>query len=69
MSWTITVNGEVKSSTVETIAELLAAEGIDPAAQFLAVAINGDVVPRSKWLAAKIRPGDAVEIVTPAPGG
>ena len=69
MSCTISVNGKDQSSTVRTIAELLASEGVDQAAQFLAVAINGDVVPRSKWGAAKIRPGDAIEIVTPAPGG
>jgi sulfur carrier protein len=69
MSCTISVNGKDQSSTVRTIAELLASEGVDQAAQFLAVAINGDVVPRSKWGAAEIRPGDAIEIVTPAPGG
>ena len=69
MSGTISVNGKDQSSTVKTIAELLAAEGVDPAAQFLAVAINGDVVPRSEWGAAEIRPGDSIEIVTPAPGG
>ena len=49
MSWTISVNGKDKSTTIKTIAGLLAAEGVDPAAQFLAVAINGDVVPRSEW--------------------
>lgn len=69
MSWTISVNGKDKSTTIKTIAGLLAAEGVDPAAQFLAVAINGDVVPRSEWGAVKICPGDVIEIVTPAPGG
>ena len=69
MSCTISVNGKDQSSTVRTIAELSASEGVDQAAQFLAVAINGDVVPRSEWGAVKICPGDAIEIVTPAPGG
>lgn len=70
MSATISVNGvEKAASTASTIAELLAAENVDPAARFLAVAINGAVVPRSKWDGAAINPGDAVEIVSPAPGG
>ena len=69
MSRTISVNGKEKSSSTKTIAGLLAAEGVDPAAQFLAVAINGDVVPRSEWGAVKICPGDVIEIVSPAPGG
>lgn len=70
MSATISVNGKEKAAlSVSTIAELLAAENVDPGARFLAVAINGAVVPRSKWDDAVINPGDAVEIVSPAPGG
>ena len=48
MSRTISVNGEEKPSTIKTIAELLASEDVDPGARFLAIAINGDVVPRSE---------------------
>lgn len=69
MSRTISVNGEEKPSTVKTIAELLASEDVDPGAQFLAIAINGVVVPRSEWASTAINPGDAIEIVSPAPGG
>ena len=69
MSRTISVNGEEKPSTVKTIAELLASEDVDPGARFLAIAINGVVVPRSEWAGTAINSGDAIEIVSPAPGG
>jgi len=70
MSTTISVNGVEKlAATASTIADLLAAESVDPDARFLSIAINGAVIPRSKWDGAEINPGDAVELVSPAPGG
>lgn len=69
MSATISVNGVEKEATASTVAELLRAENVDSGARFLAVAVNGAVVPRSTWQEAAIQPGDAVEIVRPAPGG
>lgn len=69
MSATISVNGVEKAATATTIADLLRDENVDPGARFLAVAINGAVVPRSKWDGVEINPGDDVEIVSPAPGG
>ena len=38
------INGVDEEVAVTTIAQLLAARGIDPAARFLAVAVNGAVV-------------------------
>jgi sulfur carrier protein len=35
----------------------------------LAVAINGEVVPRSRWDEATVQPGDDVEIAAPFQGG
>ncbi len=35
----------------------------------IAVALNGDVVPRARWEATRLSPGDRVEIVTAAAGG
>jgi len=35
----------------------------------VAVAVNGDVVPRSRWSTQALRNGDRVEIVTAAAGG
>jgi len=69
MTETIKINGEEKPVSASTEFELLQAEEIDPAARFVAVAINGSVVPRRSWPEATIRPGDDVEIVRPAPGG
>lgn len=63
------VNGEEAEVAAATVAELLAARGIDPSARFLAVAINGAVVRRAEWSAARLAAGDQVEIVRPLQGG
>jgi sulfur carrier protein len=59
------INGEETEIAVSTVAELLAERGIDPAARFLAVAINGAVVRRAEWFERPLAPGDQVEIVRP----
>ena len=69
MNTTIRLNGEEKTTSSLSIAALLKGENIDPSARFIAVAINGTVVPRSQWADKKIKPDDEVEIVSPAPGG
>jgi sulfur carrier protein len=63
------VNGVDEEVAATTVAQLLAARGIDPAARFLAVAINGAVVRRTSWEEAALSTGDAVEIVRPLQGG
>ncbi|HVC53441.1 MAG TPA: sulfur carrier protein ThiS [Stellaceae bacterium] len=63
------VNGEEAEIAAATVAELLAARGIDPAARFLAVAVNGAVVRRAEWPRATLAAGDQVEIVRPLQGG
>jgi len=35
----------------------------------VAVAVNGEVVPRSLWSTTTLRAGDAVEVLTAAQGG
>ncbi|SBT51445.1 sulfur carrier protein ThiS [Micromonospora narathiwatensis] len=35
----------------------------------LAVAVNGEVVPRGGWAATTLRDGDRVEVLTAAQGG
>jgi sulfur carrier protein len=40
-----------------------------PSPDGIAVARNGDVVPRSAWSATTVEPGDRLEIVTAAAGG
>jgi sulfur carrier protein len=63
------INGVDEEVAATTIAQLLAARGIDPAARFLAVAVNGAVVRRATWKEAALQTGDAVEIVRPLQGG
>ncbi len=69
MSDRISVNGIERPLTAKTVGDLLATENVDVDARFLAVAINGAVVPRAEWNAAPVAAGDDVEIVRPAPGG
>jgi sulfur carrier protein len=69
MAGTIRINGEDKAMTACTVAELLRAEGVDPGARMLAVAVNGAVVARRDWPAALVAEGDRVEIVRPMQGG
>jgi sulfur carrier protein len=63
------INGAEAEVAVATIAELLAEQGIDPKARFLAVAVNGAVVRRAEWQMAALSAGDTVEIVRPFQGG
>jgi sulfur carrier protein len=63
------INGVEEEVVATTVAQLLVARGIDPAARFLAVAVNGAVVRRVEWPAAALNADDAVEIVRPLQGG
>ena len=63
------INGFDEEVAASTVAQLLAARGIDPGARFLAVAVNGAVVRRAVWDDAALNAGDAVEIVRPLQGG
>jgi sulfur carrier protein len=63
------INGVDEEVAATTVAQLLADRGINPAARFLAIAVNGAVVRRAEWPQAALRAGDAVEIVRPLQGG
>ncbi|WP_067495928.1 sulfur carrier protein ThiS [Actinoplanes sp. TFC3] len=64
----VTINGQhttvEPSSTVEGLVD-----GVTQARRGVAVAVNGEVVPRSAWSAATLREGDRVEVLTAAQGG
>lgn len=64
----ISVNGEERSvadpSTVDDLAVEVAGER-----KGTAVAVNGEVVPRSEWAATWVREGDRVEVLTARQGG
>jgi len=63
------INGKDAEIAVTTVAELLAEQGIDPQARFLAVAVNGAVLRRAEWPNAPLAAGDRVDIVRPFQGG
>ncbi|HTH99006.1 MAG TPA: sulfur carrier protein ThiS [Stellaceae bacterium] len=65
----ININGKLTPEPGETVAELLRRQGVDPAARFIAVAVNGQVVRRAAWADTALSPGDAIEIVKPFQGG
>ncbi len=64
----VTVNGEDTELTADTtVADLVTARS--GAHDRVAVALNGDVVPRSSWPETRISPGDALEVLAPTAGG
>ena len=66
---TIRVNGRRQALEVQCLAELLTELGHGPDATGIAVALNGEVVPRAAWVRTGLREGDAVEIVGAVQGG
>lgn len=65
------VNGEATSLSPfpATVQSLLLFLGHPPAAPGVAVAVNDEFVPRNLWESHRLRPNDAVEIVTARQGG
>jgi sulfur carrier protein len=64
----VTVNGSARTVEVSSTVEGLVA-AVTPARRGVAVAVNGEVVPRSAWPGATLRDGDRVEVLTAAQGG
>jgi sulfur carrier protein len=61
----VSVNGEQRElPSGATVADL-----VGDRVRGVAVAVNGEVVPRGLWPEAILRPGDRVEILEPQQGG
>ena len=63
----VTVNGEpreILASRVDALLSELAYEG-----NHFAIALNYDVLPRSRWAETPLKNGDEIEIITPRQGG
>jgi sulfur carrier protein len=63
----VIVNGEqreVSASRVDTLLSELDYEGTH-----FAIALNYDVVPKSRWAETPLKAGDEIEIITPRQGG
>jgi sulfur carrier protein len=53
----------------ETVAEAIARLGVAPDARGVAVAVDGEVVPRSAWPSFALADGARVEVLTAMQGG
>jgi sulfur carrier protein len=63
----VIVNGEqreVASARVDALLSELEYEGTH-----FAIALNFDVLPRSRWAETPLKNGDEIEIITPRQGG
>ena len=63
----VTVNGEAReivASRVDALLSELEYEGTH-----FAIALNFDVLPKSKWAETPLKSGDEIEIITPRQGG
>jgi sulfur carrier protein len=64
----LTVNGEPREVAAEsTVDDLVAA--IRPERRGVAVAVNGEVAPRTSWTTCRLQAGDAIEVITAVQGG
>lgn len=61
------INGEQKDIEAGTLATLLAA--LDYEGDWLATAVNGDLVPRAERAQTTLNHGDRIEILAPKQGG
>ena len=64
----LTVNGRSLEADRELPVQTQV-ESLTEARRGVAVAVNGEVVPRSTWAAVPLAEGDAVEVLTAAQGG
>jgi sulfur carrier protein len=63
----VIVNGEAReiaSARVDALLSELEYEGTH-----FAIALNFDVLPRSRWAETPLKSGDEIEIITPRQGG
>jgi sulfur carrier protein len=63
----LTVNGEQREISADHVEALLAE--LEYEGTHFAIALNFDVLPRSRWAQTRLRPGDEIEIITPRQGG
>jgi len=67
---TIELNGEATEiATGSRVGDAVAAAGGDPDRRGVAVAIDGEVVPRSDWDRTELQPGQRIEVVGAIQGG
>jgi sulfur carrier protein len=66
----IELNGDaIEVESGAHVGDAVAEAGADPERRGVAVAVDGEVVPRSAWDATRLREGARVEVVTAVQGG
>jgi sulfur carrier protein len=63
----VIVNGEEREISSASVDALLGE--LDYEGTHFAIALNYDVVPKSRWAETQIKSGDEIEIITPRQGG
>jgi sulfur carrier protein len=63
----VTVNGESREISSGSVDALLGE--LDYEGTHFAIALNYDVVPKSRWSETRLKAGDEIEIITPRQGG
>lgn len=70
MTLSVTVNGDRRELPAgATVATVVASLPGAPEGRGVAVAIEGEVVPRAQWSSTELRDGAAVEVVVAVQGG
>ncbi|MDP3692844.1 sulfur carrier protein ThiS [Bradyrhizobium sp.] len=63
----VIVNGEPREISASRVDALLSE--LDYEGSHFAIALNYDVLPKSKWAETPLNSGDEIEIITPRQGG
>jgi sulfur carrier protein len=63
----VIVNGEPREISSASVDALLGE--LDYEGSHFAIALNYDVLPKSRWAETPIKAGDEIEIITPRQGG
>ena len=63
----VIVNGEAREIASARVDALLSE--LDYEGTHFAIALNFDVLPRSRWAETALKSGDEIEIITPRQGG
>jgi len=63
----VIVNGEAREIAATSLDALLGE--LDYEGSHFAIAVNYDVLPRSRWAQTQLKAGDEIEIITPRQGG
>jgi len=66
----VLLNGDARELPERaTVADVVAAAGASPEGRGVAVAIDGEVVPRGEWPATRVREDQQIEVLQAVQGG